>query len=336
MVLLALALAIALGACGEDSAEREKGEGTETPSTQEEGDRTDFGQEEKERPLYIFVGGQLVGSWEDGGWVSAVSQAGNHPFTMGEILGEDHYWTYEKGLRKGYLIQCECFTLPRELGGFLDEERDTAALLDPYAVYVPVADAGTDRRVFALPVELTGEAAELPVPDYAFYLTFGGTYPDLAVSRQLEDTWSNWRQEGDPDWDSYAAMAEEALADRGLTGPYRLEVAELSGGELVLVINDKDSEDYWERGPEGGKFFNLVLYWRADGVLETVYENIVDFNGELTNIIRISSMGVWDLNGDGTPEICLQDGRWEWGYYYVMARDGDGIWRRVLQADHGM
>ena len=54
-------------------------------------------------------------------------------------------------------------------------------------------------------------------------------------------------------------------------------------------------------------------------------------------VTRYNSYGydIVDINGDGTPEICLRDGRWEWGYYYVMARDQDGTWQRVLQANYG-
>lgn len=344
-MLLALMTAFALTACSKNTGEVENGKTPEEPSNQEEiSGQSGAAEKEKGRPLYIFVDGQLVGSWEDGQWVSAVSEEGNHPFTLAEILAVDGYYVYQQvdmdwdTPRENYLIQCEFYTYNEGVSGFVDEARDTAAMLDPLAIFVP--EDAWSCRTFALPTVLDGEAAELLVPNYSFELSFGGVTPELAVSQRIEAPEIFWQTEGELS-DEYTALAEEALGSRGLTGAYQMETVVLEDGAVCLVINNDDTlPGYWDdgpgKGPEGGVYFNLVLYVTPEGSVETVYENVVSYDDHVTNTTHIFPKGIWDLNSDGQVEICLEDSRWEWGYNYVMARNEDGIWQRVLQANHGM
>lgn len=340
-VLLALTMALALTACSKNTGETENDKTPEEPPIQGEdsaGQGEALSQEEEEdRPLYIFVDGQLVGSWEDGQWVSAVSEEGNHPFTMGEILAEDHYWTYQNEGADGYLMQCEFSTYNYGLGGFLDEERDTAALLDPYAVYVPEEE--WDRRTFALPTTLEGEAAKLLVPDYSFSVSFGSTWPDLALSQPLSSPayFGDEVKEYYPDIGQWREITETTLEELGISEDFFLSGVAYTGreGEAVLAVNSaRDQYGYWLE--DSKQVFSLVLWIRSDGTVETVYRDVEPYSDDATMSFRIMLQSVCDLNGDGQMEVCLRDDRWEWGQYYVMARDENGTWQRVLQADYGM
>ena len=305
----------------------------EEPSQKEERSQ----KEEEDRPLYIFVHGQLVGSWENGQWVSAVSEEGGHPFTMGEILAEDHYWTYQNDGTNGYLMQCEFSTYHYGLGGFMDEARDTAALLDPYAVYVPEEE--WEQRTFALPTTLEGEAAELLVPNYSFVVSFGGSFPDLALSQPLSSPiyFGDEVKEYHPDIGQWQEIAETTLEKMGIDEDFFLSGVAYTGQEreAVLAVNSaRNQYGFWQE--DNKQVFSLVLWIRSDGTVETVYRNVERYTDDATMSFRIMLQSVCDLNGDGQMEVCLRDSRWEWGQYYVMARDENGTWQRVLQADYGM
>ena len=337
---LALMMAFTLTACSQNAGETENDKTPEAPPIQGEdsaGQGEEPSQEEEEaRPLYIFVCGQLAGSWEDGAWVSAVSEEGGHPFTMGEILAEEHYWTYREAGADGYLMQCEFPTYHYGLGGFLDEARDTAALLDPYAVYVP--EEAEARRTFALPTTLEGEVAELPVPNYSFVVSFGGSFPDLALSRPLSSPiyFGDEVKEYHPDSGQWQEIAETTLEKMGIDEDFFLSGVAYTGqeGEAVLAVNSaRNQYGFWLE--DSKQVFSLVLWIRSDGTVETVYRNVEPYTDDATMSFRITLQSVCDLNGDGQMEVCLRDGRWEWGHYYVMARDENGTWQRVLQANNG-
>ena len=347
LVLLALMMAATLTACSRNTGETVKNETPGEPPMQEEDsggeEEVPFQEEEKDRPLYIFVGGQLVGSWEDGQWISAVPlgesengtflSAGDsetRDYTVAEILAEERYYTYTQGT-SGCLIQCELYTTSDGPGGFDWDLRDTAAVLDDYAVYVPAEE--WDRRTFALPTTLEGEVAELLVPDYSFTFSFGGTLPDLALSQPLAET-PFYAWEVGPD-DPYWETAETALRELGIEGDFCLSAARTGQvDEQVLAINSAYDEGGYP--PEDAEqIFSLVLWVNSDGEVETVYQRVEPYTGDVTSMFRIFIQGIGDLNGDGQMEVCLRDGRWEWGHYYVMARGEDGTWQRVLQANNG-
>ena len=350
--LLALAMALALAAC----APREENESSDAPEelpaqgeeiTGEAEGLPAETKEKEERPLYIFVGGQLVGSWENDQWVSAVPlgesehgtfvSAGDsqvRDYTVAEILARERYYTYSQG-SGACLLQCELYTTSDGPGGFDWDLRDIAALLDDYAVDVPEEE--WDRRTFALPTTLEGAAAELLVPDYSFTFSFGGTLPELALSQPLEETpLYAWEVKAADHYPEYWETAEAALRKLGIQGDFQLTVA-MTGqiGSQVLAINSAyDTGGYLPEDAE--QIFSLVLWVDAEGEVETVYQRVEPYTGDVTAMFRIFIQGVADLNGDGTPEVCLRDGRWEWGHVYVMARDEDGTWQRVMQADSGM
>lgn len=355
-VLLALIAAISLAACGENSNETENGNLPQEPPAQGDEDSGQGGEitgeaeglpteDQGDRPLYIFVGGQLVGSWENDQWVSAVPlgesehgtfvSAGDgqvRDYTVAEILAQERYYTYSQGT-EACLLQCELYTTSDGPGGFDWDLRETAAQLDDYAVYVP--EEAWAKRTFALPTTLEGEAAALLVPNYSFTFSFGGTLPELALSQPLKETpFSAWEVEAADYYPEYWETAEAALRALGIQGDFQLTVA-MAGqaDQQVLAVNSAyDAGGYLPDDAE--QIFSLVL-WVDNGEVETVYQRVEPYTGDVTAMFRIFIQGVADLNGDGQMEICLRDGRWEWGHYYVMARDENGTWQRVLQANNG-
>lgn len=365
LVLLALVVALALCACTTGGQENGGNAGNEQPETGDAAnDPVEDGgadQDETARPIYYFVEGQLVGSWEDGQWVSAAplgnwdgdagewvsaGDGADRTFTVAEILAVDGYYTYTQDYGENYLIQC-AFPTDTGLGGFEDEyDRDPSVteLLAPYAAYVPEEE--WEPTVFPLPTVLEGEAAELVVPNYSFNFSFGGQGWALAASQPVEwlNASRNVEEWGDDvvDLSAQRAAVEGYLQERGLTAEgYDLEVVQddlNSDGadEYILLVNSPrdDALGFWSADGEDPYAFALVYY--SDGTLETVYERTIPYNEDATELFSIHFTTAADLNGDGTAELCLRDGRWEWGFYYVMARQEDGSWQRVLQADNGM
>ena len=366
LVLLALVLALALCACTTGEQENGGNAGDEQPETGDAAnDPVEDGgadQDETDRPIYYFVEGQLVGSWEDGQWVSAVplgnwdGDAGewvsagdgtDRTFTVAEILAMERCYVYDREMNPTVVLQCEFPTYSDGLGGFMDEyerEPSVSELLDSYAAYVP--EESYPDRVFSLPTVLEGEAAELAVPNYSFYFSFGGQTWALAASQPVEwlNASRNVEEWGDDvvDLSAQRAAVESYLQERGLTAEgYDLEVVrdDLNSDrtdEYILLVNSPrdDALGFWSADGEDPYAFALVYY--SDGTLETVYERTIPYTEDATELFSIHLVAAADLNGDGTAELCLRDGRWEWGFYYVMARQEDGSWQRVLQADNGM
>ena len=345
-MMLALMMAFTLTACSKNTGETENGKTPEEPSGQGE----ISGQEDQppEEPLYVFLGGYLAGSWENGQWVSAVplgeQEDGNfvsagdgetREFTVAEILDQEGYYLYTPEQQGDLCTQCEFYTISD--GYSLEEHQPgAAALLDPYASVLPEGQWG--RRTFAFPTLLEGEAADVTMPDYSFDVSFEGIWPELALSQPLSSSvdFGHQVEDSGENAQTWREIAEAALADLGIDEDFRLTAAGTGQeGEIVLAVNSAcDEGGYWLE--ESEQVFSLVLYVRADGTVETVYQRVEPYTGDVVAVFRIFFLGVCDLNGDGQAEICLKDGRWEWGYNYVMARGEDGAWQRVLQANHGM
>ena len=147
----------------------------------------------------------------------------------------------------------------------------------------------------------------------------------------LNASW-NVEERGDDvaDLSAQRAAVEGYLQERGLTAEgYDLEVVrdDLDGDrtdEYILLVNSPrdDALGFWSADGEDPYAFALVYY--SDGTLETVYERTIPYNEDATELFSIHFTTAADLNGDGTAELCLRDGRWEWGFYYVMTRQEDG------------
>ena len=348
-ILITLAALASLPACQEAGDSTRQAE-TVPPAVSTGGDGTAEEQAGAgvDRPLYVMVGGQLVGSWADGRWVSADGPE-EQAFTLAEVLAEEGYYVYNQGdwsePRENYLMQCEFYTYNDGVSGFQERDLDTQALLDPLAAFVP--EDAWEERAFALPTDLTGQAAELLVPDYGFSFRFGGTTPDLAVSRRLslgDAYWYTWEPVGPEEYDPAAeehALAEEILAERGYGGEYTLDVIRVAtdrGEDAYFFLSSAyDEGGYWLEEPGVERFFSLVLCRRADGTVETVYEETVSYEDYLEDtplLFHVEPVGVWDINGDGVEEVCLLDRHWEWGWHYVLERGADGSWEIVLQAEY--
>ncbi len=346
VMLLALITALTLTACSENTGETENDKTPEEPPAQGEdsaGQGEELAQEEeKDHPLYIFVNGQLVGSWEDGAWISAVPvgesengtfvSAGDsetRDYTVAELLAEEGYYLYTPERQGELCTQCEFYT-ESDGYGLEEDQPGAAALLDPYAVAVPEWE--WDKRTFAFPTILEGEAADVTMPDYSFGFTFNGLWPELAVSRPLTELPCYAQEDGN---EAFQSVASYALQELGIEGDFRLTAALVGTDEAYLAVNSAYDEGGY-LPEEAEQIFSFVLRVLPEGEVETVYQHVEPYTGDVLSTFRIFIQGVADLNGDGTLEVCLRDVRWEWGYYYVMARGEDGTWQRVLQADYGM
>lgn len=73
-----------------------------------------------------------------------------------------------------------------------------------------------------------------------------------------------------------------------------------------------------------------------DGVYKTVYTRFLSYKDDVTAHFRVLLLGIYDLNNDGIYEICLRADEWEGGHTLVLARNEEGVWETVLQANWGM
>ena len=104
---------------------------------------------------------------------------------------------------------------------------------------------------------------------------------------------------------------------------------------MVFANTPWDENGWWELSEQDGGAFALALLLREDGAAETIYSRFADYTGDMTAIYRLQPIGAYDLDGDGTAEVCMTIGYWEGAEHLVLRRQ-DGRWETVLNAASGM
>ena len=274
LAILSLALLAACASAGNGGNTQNAGQNDSQTQTDSQTPGETDGQEE--RPLYVFVGGQLVGSWENGQWISAVplgeyegsafvsaGDGASRDYTLAELLNQDGYYVYTPDMGETCADQCELYTLSDGPGSFDWDLRDTVEQLDDYALSVPEEE--WERRTFALPTVLEGEVAELLVPNYSFTVTFDEVYPEVAMSQPLEELPI---YPEDTDGADYREMVDTYLMKQGIVdGVYQISsICRGEDGTVYLAVNSAfDEMGYWLEDSE--QVFSLVLCRRANGNL---------------------------------------------------------------------
>ena len=268
---------------------------------------------------YLFYEGFFLGCY-DGAWRSAAEGG----FSLSEVFCRAYLDPW------GEELHAVRFFAGDGPGAFYDAEKARAAL-EPNGIL-----EGEDF-IMKLPAALTPAAAVLPIPDYNFFAQFDGqTYQLIsnarlsipymtpadgpgaeAVLRALEGCGIH----ADPDWMDVSAWEADLDGD--------------GAAELLTLCRNKEDEDTGFLSlPEGGQIFYALLLTKG-GETGAVTFHAIDYTDDVTAYFTPGNPLAADLDGDGRCELLLQEGCWEWGYYYVFAPDG-GAWRQVMSAEYGV
>lgn len=320
---LACALLLTLAAC--QKAPAESPSLTPTPSPSAEATPT---PEPTPAPVaddgtrYFFADSYFLGAWADGAWRSCDSGR----FTVGEIFNRDYYDAW------GETLNAARFYVGEGPGEFEDPQT-VARLLEPFGILEG------DDLVFKLPGQFTGEAAQVNVPAYNFYVSFEGQ-PHYFVSNAVIP---------EPEWHTADGFlpdgaAAQALETIGITYDLsKLEhtawTCDIDGDgeeeilELIQTLRDDNGYAILARGEQCFYAFLLQDGDRVEPVASRV--NDPEFGDDVTTHFAADTPQFRDLDGDGVCEIIFQEHCWEWGYYYAFSRT-DGAWKQVLCSSYGM
>jgi len=305
-------------------------------------------------PLYFIVGNYLAGSWQDNSWHSmnpadGESYENNTTYYIKDLLTQKEYNLYnqEGKLAAANSIQ---FCIGEGLGGF--ESTAAESLLGPYS---NGKESNDYYSSFILPQVLGNECQEIAVPNYAFSFSFDNPDTILATNSVSELLPRNVvRGEGLNDFAKAELMG--MLAENGLenapnfTDSLTGDIDNDGKDEYIMIANTPLGESGYPYISEfelthNSGSFSVALYEDDDGSFQTLfsmfdpYQKVPEKAGELLDIdhcYRNELLGAFDLNGDDTYEICLNQVMWEGGYILVLAQDADGNYQTVMRANYGM
>ena len=305
----ALAALLLLCACQAPAADSPAPVNTPSPAV------TDGGNPDAR---YLFYQGYFLGCY-DGTWRSAAEGG----FSLSEVFCRTYLDPWGEELR------AVRFFAGDGPGAFYDAEKARAAL-EPNGIL-----EGEDF-VMKLPASLTPAAAVLPIPDYNFFAQFNGQTYQLVSNVQLS---TPYMTPSDGPGDEAVLQALEGCgihAGLAWTDVSSWEV-DLDGDgtaeQLTLCKNKEDEDTGFLALPEGGQVFYALLL-TSGGETRVITSHAIDYTEDVTAYFTPSDPLAADLDGDGRCELLLQEGCWEWGYYFVFATDGTA-WRQVMFAEYG-
>lgn len=346
--LCALAFALCLSACGvngpqkgTDSAERPSADDKKLPDQGSIPSAPDAGG-----PVYCIVGGNLLGSWENGAWKSLNDVTGGYEpdssgdFYFRDILSVPRYTLYSRNAKLGY-SDFALITTHEGLGGFSDG--DYTSLFAPFAKESS-SSFWPESMEIPLSAKLKDEFGETKIPDYGYPLRFSYGEIDLAINSDADLNpfhkieWEDEAGALDPDHDAL----REILSKNGIRGKTHFDqtaTLDMDGDgkeeKLLFANTPRNDMGYPDISPETGGSYSVILMRRSDGTYETIYEQYVGYTEDVTAQFILSAKGIFDLNADGTPEICAVMGQWEGGYTFVLSKDQQNDWMTVLRANWG-
>ena len=270
---------------------------------------------------YFFFDGHFLGSWSDGQWRSAVDGG----FTLGELFDRAYLDLWGETLGAVRLF------IANGPGAFDDPER-AASLLDPYGIIEG------DDLIMALPAQLTGEAAQIPVPVYNFYAMFDGQPQPIASNAALTVP----TRSAQPAHDLSHQTAAQLLSAAGIAyDPARAakssQAVDLDGDgqvETLTLLQDPRDEDGYLILDEGDPIFYALFLTDGDETT-LVCSKAIDYTEDVTAHFTAADLLAADLDGDGLCELLFREGQWEHSLHlaYTLA---DGQWVQVLRAESGI
>lgn len=295
---------------------------------------------------FFFVGGNFLGSYENGEWVSLTDpdgqdydQSRHSRFLIKDLLGRG-YAIYSREKNLGQASEAVLYA-GQGPSGFPDG--DKTILFSPYA-----KRKYDSFCVLPLPAELSGgELDTLTVP-YGFSLFMGN---DMDIKGEIKApalaTNAHMVPPNGIVWADGVSSSDMAALQKVLTKnnvKYNDPAVTAATGdfdsdgkmETIVFANARvNSAGYLDIKAENETLFSLILMRDDDGSYQMVYSQFIPYTDDVTAHFRTLPIGVFDLNGDGIHEICVKAIGWEGGSTFVLSKNTQGIWKKVLLAAWG-
>lgn len=274
---------------------------------------------------YFFAEGAFLGSWDNGSWRGAADGG----FTLGQLFNRDYIdpWGEAVGSARFHVGEG-----PNALSESSEENDRAIALLRPYGV------VEGEQFVMYIPGQLSGEAADIPVPDYNFSASFNGMPYYLLSNTALTQPDMSVTDTGFTGEEVAQVLAEAGIDYYGGGQPpvaqfWQCDVDGDGQAETVALLQNAWDDDGHFILTEGEPIF-YILAVRDEDVVLTVASHVSEHTDDVTAQFTAQAPIIADLDGDGMCELIIKEQGWEWGHYAVYSRV-DGLWKEVLRANYG-
>ncbi len=282
---------------------------------------------------YFFIDHLYIGYTELGEFYNRTHSEN----VYGEFLTQDGFDVYSQD---GFLSR----STEAKIGDMPDLDHsinwEDAELLESFA-----SRKEDYESVFELPVMLSEKAYNILYPYYNGYIDFGdGALVTNAkhnvLPRKVEKTTAD---------ESDLEIIRKELAKDGITkAPINVTegmVCDLDGdGTDERVIFANSSDDKIIADADSGNY-TMAFIVRENGV-ELLYKEISRYGETIPDsetwenyfdhrVNHSSCAGIYDLNGDGKFEICMELGMYAHGRYMVFSESEDGKYTLVLNSECG-
>lgn len=310
-------------------------------------------------PRYFFIGGSLIGSYDDDGWHSQCDT----DFYAKELLNQDSYYVYEGqeliGVSKQIVWQTEdAFCL----GSFEAEDAP-----EKFAKYGKLCH-DKFRRIFDLPLKLGDELSNLKIPGYSFVTDFvfseegvqDNTKYTRFVTNSNVDMFPQTLKYGvDPTPEGYQSLLnlfKENDMDKTIPDFSFCVQGDFDNDdkdEYFMIANNPRGENGWpiivgEGEKDKVGTFSAMLYQEDNGIVQILHSDMrlmpgkIKFNNgyiDISNIDychKIDFATAADLNGDGIFEIIVNNVLWEGGYTAAFSQNEQGVYTVVMRSNWGL
>lgn len=307
---------------------------------------------------FILVGNLLVGSYKNGQWHSAE----NNPIYIADLLGQKAYYCYDQTESMGVSKKLT-FCYEQSLSNSFDGDGT------PFIPYAEEHDEQSQRISFNLPFELPEDLRTVKSQTYNTNIYFDIQFPSgeehvipLILSADFDPLPKSEVKEltGTFSGEDKAAVKAELQrlgvpgAPVNITETYEFDIeGDGTKEQFIFAETPKDDENGWPNVSEEEITNDQSGYYYV--VLckdETGYSTVVswcwpyEFSTRKPDIqpgiyycdaIRsVHLEGIFDLNNDGTFELCLLQPEYESGQMFVYALNEHNTWDRVLTGSCGM
>lgn len=309
--------------------------------------------------IFIFIEHCLMGCFSDGGeWISAKENR----FRIADLLKPEAYYCYRQN---EFISKAEKITIFNRAG-----YREDLCCIDatPLIPYADDGQEGNSEMVFSLPASIPEELHYIvemgynAIADFDIVLAENEYSAPLVISGDFDPLPKAYKNISDTFTQEDISAVSLELKRLGIpgavpniTGIYEYDFNNDGQMKRVIFAFTPRSESGWlyvtqaEVDTNDSGSYYMVLY--QDG---SEYDTIVSFcypydfgpahpdddrfPGEYMSdgIVSIDLAGIYDLNNDGVFELCLVEGLYEGGNYFVYSLNENGTWQRVLTAEFGM
>ena len=293
---------------------------------------------QKSSELYYFMDGYLLGSCSDGKFIShnditsPFNVQKDYQYYINDLLAEEAYHLFKEGK---YICSSNKVSFSANYTVETDRSKTYADMLSGVSSRSQSGSPGIVE--FSLPINLSKIQKNISVPKYSFCIDFYNesdsvisgntlatnapydiTVPGVTVSYENTDSVCSYII-------NYLAK-QNATAIIGDICTISCDMDNDGKEEMIIISNSRVSEDntaYAAYTPiKSLSVYSVIIYVDSSGSISYPLSSVKNissgYSPELDNSL-VSFQGIYDLNNDGSCELCISKSNSIFGYSMVYA-----------------